>query len=205
MTRIAIMTPIPVATLVSPSARALDFDFQAAHRQDSRPRPLRERIAANRAPNLSVHEHLARGSRRDWFANFADLSDQAFGAGFGATSPITRQDVADPENCRGQARGSTVNDVAADHQVGARGVDEEQRPDNEGDNSAQAQHAVAGHERLGYQHRDAKQYQEESRQVHGQDLERREREQKADGAGYPGQEHARVRELKVKPNYPAHQ
>src|SRR6516225_4018075 len=205
MTRITIMTPIPDATLVSPLARALDFDFKTAHRQDSGPRPLRERIAADRAPDLSVHKHLAGGSRRDWFANFADLSNQAFGTGFGASSPVVRDDIANPKDNRGQARRSTVNDVAADHQVGARSVDEEQRPDNEGDNSAQTQHAIAGNERLGYQHCDAKQYQEESRQVHGQDLERREREQKTNGAGDTRQEHARVCKLEVKPNYPSHQ
>src|SRR5215813_12993015 len=125
MSRIAIMTPIPDATVVSPSARALDYDFETAHRQDSRPSPRRERIAAHRAPNLSVHEHLAGGSRRDWFANFADLSDQALGAGFGSASPVAREDIADPKDCCGQARRSTVNDVAANHQVGARSVDKE--------------------------------------------------------------------------------
>src|SRR5215469_2627653 len=205
MTRITTMTPIPDATLVSPSARALDYDFKTVHRQDSRSCPLRERITAHRAPYLSVNENLAGGPRRDWFANFADLSDQPFGAGFGATSPIARHDIADPKDCHSQARRSTVNNVVADHQVGAGSVDKEQRPDYEGDNPSQAQYAVAGDECLGYQHCDAKQYQEESRQVHGQDLERREREQKTDGAGDPGQEHARVRKLKVKPDDPAHQ
>src|SRR5215831_15682065 len=190
MTRITIMTPIPDATVVSPSARALDYDFKTAHRQDPRLGPLRERIGAHRAPNLSVHEHLAGSSRRDWFAHFADLPDQALGAGFGAPPPIARDDIADPKDGCGQARRSTVNDAAADHQVGARSVDKEQRPDNEGNNSAQAQYAIAGDERLGYQHRDAKQNQEESRQVHGQDLERRECKQETDGADNTGQEHA---------------
>src|SRR5580700_352082 len=100
------------------ASRLLHLQFQTVDRLDSRASARAERVGADGAPNLAMHEHLARRAGSDRLAYFADLADDAFSAGGRAIASLARDDVSDAENYQRQRGSSAVYDVTIYRQVG---------------------------------------------------------------------------------------
>src|ERR1700722_12709518 len=112
-----------------------------------------------------MHENSAGLAGSDRLAHFADLADDAFGAGGRAVAAFARHDVSDAENDKRQRGGSAIYNVATHLQVGLGSVDKKQRSDDERRDPAQAEDSVAGDKGLGDQHSDAEKNQQKAGEV----------------------------------------
>src|ERR1700735_2397745 len=167
--KITIPTPPAIAILLRPLAREaldtltfpptlrqlLNLQLQTVDRFHASARAGTERVAADRAPNLAMHENFAGRAGSDRLTHLANLADDALSARRRAPATFARHDVSDAENYQRQRRRGAVYNVAIDREVALRRIDKKQRADKERRHPTEPENSIAGDKGLGNQHSDA--------------------------------------------------
>src|SRR5208337_4563071 len=95
----------------------LHLQFQTIDRLHACVSAGAERVGADGAPYLAMHEHLAWRARSDRLAHFRDLADNAFRTGGRAAAALAGHYISDAEDDQRQRGGGAIDNVAIDDQV----------------------------------------------------------------------------------------